>query len=145
MNLKDWIHTLTTHTFHRWKNPHHIKLPGYQYPSAAKYRHRDFAGRVREEPYGDRYLHHYNGELRKLIVACTDEIFEGPDTTTWRRTYVRKVSPLTVRLATWVIDFSYDPQSWNDWWVMLLRAFPAALAMQFVVSKPGPLGQVLVG
>jgi len=56
-------------------------------------------------------------------------MFERTGTTTWRRTYVRKVSPLVVRIATWVIDFSYDPDSWSDWGVQLLRAFPAALAM----------------
>lgn len=102
------------------------------------YRHRDWQSRVTTGPYTDRYIHHYDGRLRKLIVACTDNIFEGPDTSTWRRTYVRKVSPLKVRLATWVIDFTYEPESWGDWGIMLLRAFPAALALQFVVRSHRP-------
>jgi hypothetical protein len=92
--------------------------------------------------YDDRYLHQSDGRLRKLIVATTDDIFKAPGTTTWRRTYIRKTSPLTVRLATWVIDFTYDPKSWEDWWVMLLRTFPAAIAMQFSVSLCDPHGSL---
>jgi hypothetical protein len=84
----------------------------------------------------DRYLHHQTGYLRNLIVQAVDEIFEAPGTSTWQRTYVRQVSPLKVRIATWVIDFTYDPESWNDWGVMLLRAFPAAIAMSILVSSP---------
>lgn len=117
----------------RWKNPQHIRLPAYRYTTNKIYRHRDFAGREKKGPYEDRYLHEKDGRLRKLIVATTDGIFAAPGTTTWRRTYVRKTSPLTVRVATWVIDFTYDPKSWGDWGVLLLRTFPAALAMQFLV------------
>ena len=130
-----WQHIFSSVTFYRvTTKPHHVQLPGYIYNSERIYRHRDFAGRVKQGPYEDRYLHHSDGKLRRLIVACTDDIFQAPGTSTWRRTYIRKVSPLRVRLATWVIDFSYDPKSWEDWWAMLLRAFPAALAVQFVVS-----------
>jgi hypothetical protein len=71
-----------------------------------------------------------------MYVACVDDIYEGPGTSTWKRTYVRKVAPLKVRIATWIIDFSYDPQSWEDWGIMVLRTFPAALAMALVVSFP---------
>ncbi|KAK3936410.1 hypothetical protein QBC46DRAFT_419300 [Diplogelasinospora grovesii] len=134
MNLLGTWHIFSTGGMsYRWMRPEHYKAPGYRYQSQLTYRHRDKAGRVRDKlPYEDRYIHHYDGKLRKLIVACTDEIFVNQSTSTWRRTYVRKVSPLTVRLATWVIDFTYDPASWEDWWVMLLRAFPAAMAMQCV-------------
>lgn len=86
-------------------------------------------------PRSDRYLSHIDGRLRNLIVQCTDDIFEAPGNATWKRTYIRKVSPLKARAATWVIDFSYDPESWNDWWVMVLRAFPAAIAMSLCVSN----------
>lgn len=41
---------------------------------------------------------------------------------------------MKVRIATWVIDFAYDPKSWKDWGIMVLRALPAALAMNLVVS-----------
>lgn len=135
MNLKAWQHILgPQNLYRRWTYTHYIKLPGWKYDSSQTFRHRDNAGRVKQGPLEDRYLHHVEGRLRKLIVACSDDLFEGPDNTTWRRTYIRMVSPLRVRIATWVIDFSYDPKSWDDWWIMLLRALPAAFAMSFFVS-----------
>ncbi|KAI1424996.1 hypothetical protein F5Y12DRAFT_784935 [Xylaria sp. FL1777] len=137
MQLKSWQHIFNTSGLtRRWIYTHYIKLPGWVYDvpqgGPQMFRHRDFAGRVRIVPLEDRYLHHGDGSLRKLIVSCTDELLEGADTTTWRRTYLRKVSPLKVRIATWVIDFSYDPKSWDDWWIQLLRCLPAAFAMSFV-------------
>jgi hypothetical protein len=69
-----------------------------------------------------------------MYVACSDEIYDGPGTSTWKRTYIRKVASHKIRFATWVIDFSYDPKSWADWGVMILRAFPAAIAMTFWAS-----------
>ena len=136
MNLKTWTHIFGPQKLTwRWRFVNFVKLPGYQYTSTKMFRHRDFAGRVKEGPMEDRYLHHEDGSLRKLIVATSDELFEGADNTTWRRTYIRMVSPLRVRIATWVIDFSYDPKSWDDWWVMLLRALPAAFATSLFVSQ----------
>lgn len=142
VHLKDWLHIFTSNTSFRWRRVHHYQEPGYVYDvvggSAAQqpqFRHRDFAGRVCNKPLSDRYLHHHDGYLRKLIVQTTDDIFEGPDTVTWRRTYVRKMAPLKVRIATWVIDFSYDPDSWSDWSIMVARALPAAIAMTLCVSE----------
>jgi len=66
-----------------------------------------------------------------LIVQCTDDIFEGPGNSTWQRTYIRNVSPLKSRIATWVLDFGHDPESWADWTFMILRALPASIAMTF--------------
>ncbi|KAK0746920.1 hypothetical protein B0T18DRAFT_391280 [Schizothecium vesticola] len=58
----------------------------------------------------DRYIHPLDGKLRRLIVQSTDKIFDAQGLVTWPRTYVRKVSPLGARLATWpnVLDFSYN-------------------------------------
>lgn len=137
--LKGRRHYFTPGVVWRWKNPVLYKQPGYVYRNGeAKLRHRDYAMRVYYKPRSDRYLHHNDGYLRNMYVACTDEIFEGPSTSTWRRTFVQKVGPLKVRIATWVIDFSYDPESWNDWGIMVLRALPAALTMSFVVSYYDP-------
>ncbi|KAK0636050.1 hypothetical protein B0T17DRAFT_587350 [Bombardia bombarda] len=132
VNLMDWKHVFSSPTSYRIRNPNHYQKPGWVYQDEQKYRHRDFAGRVCFKPLSDRYLHHHDGYLRNLIVQCTDDLFSAPSNSTWRRTYVRKVSPLKVRLATWVIDFSYDPESWEDWWIMFLRALPAAIAMTLV-------------
>ncbi|KAK5997559.1 hypothetical protein PT974_02922 [Cladobotryum mycophilum] len=120
----------------RWLYPFLYQEPGYVYDKDKKdpredYPHRDFAGRLVRAARSDRYLHHNDGRLRKLYVACTDEIYDGPGTSTWRRAYIHKVAPLRVRIATWIVDGNYDHSSWNDWGIMVLRAFPAALAMGF--------------
>ncbi|KAH7160584.1 hypothetical protein B0J13DRAFT_494260 [Dactylonectria estremocensis] len=128
--LKGSFHFSEPRTVYRWRNPRLYQKPGYVFnDSGREFRHRDYAGRVSHKTRSDRYLHHNDGYLRNLYVACTDEIYTGAGSSTWRRTYVRKVAPLKVRIATWVIDFSYDPSSWEDWGIMILRAVPASLAM----------------
>lgn len=141
-HLKTWGHIFssTTETRFRWKRPHHYQDPNFRYASAAIFRHRDYAGRVREEPQGDRYLHALDGNLRKLIVQCTDGLFTAPGTTTWRRTYVRRVSPLTVRVATWVIDYKDKPEGPADYAVLLGRTVVASVAMFFTVSPANSSG-----
>ncbi|KAH7144513.1 hypothetical protein B0J13DRAFT_595923 [Dactylonectria estremocensis] len=112
VNLMGRAHFFESRTVYRWRNPSVYQQPGHT--------------------RSDRYLHHNDGYLRNLHVACTDDIYTGSGNSTWKRTYVRKVTPLKVRLATWVVDFSYDPESWADWSIMILRALPAAFAMTFV-------------
>lgn len=70
-----------------------------------------------------------------MYVAATDEIYDAKGTSTWKRTYIQTVAPWKVRIATWVVDFTYDPESWGDWWMMVARALPAALFMNLVVSR----------
>jgi hypothetical protein len=118
----------------RWTSVHHYQKPGWRFQAQGKFRHRDFASRVSYKPLSDRYIHPNDGYLRKMIVQSADDIYNGPGNSTWQRTYVRKMAPLKVRIATWVVDFSYDPESWEDWWIMFLRSLPAAIAMTLVVS-----------
>ncbi|KAJ4101004.1 hypothetical protein NW769_010663 [Fusarium oxysporum] len=133
VKLKGSKHFFDSRSIYRWRNPVLYQKPGYTYTSSeVKMRYRDYAGRVSFKPRSDRYLHHNDGYLRNMYVACVDAIYEGPGTSTWKRTYVRKVAPMKVRIATWIIDFSYDPKSWEDWGIMVLRTFPAAIAMALV-------------
>ncbi|KAL1844356.1 hypothetical protein VTJ49DRAFT_35 [Mycothermus thermophilus] len=132
IHLTAWIHIFKAPLSFRWTFVHYYKQPGWVYEDQTIYRHRDFAGRVARKPKSDRYLHHQDGHLRNLIVQCTDDIFEAPHNATWQRTYIRKVSPLKSRIATWVVDFTHDPDGWDDWGIMVLRALPAAFAMTFM-------------
>lgn len=135
VKLKGSKHFFESRSIYRWRNPVLYQKPGYNFTNnEVKIRHRDYAGRVSFKPRSDRYLHHNDGYLRNMYVACVDDIYEGLGTSTWKRTYVRKVAPMKVRIATWIIDFSYDPQSWGDWGIMVLRTLPAAIAMALVVS-----------
>ncbi|KAG8353747.1 hypothetical protein FVEN_g8317 [Fusarium venenatum] len=139
VKLKGSKHFFEPRSIYRWRNPVLYQKPGYNYTNnEAKIRHRDYAGRVEYKTRSDRYLHSNDGHLRNMYVACVDDIYEGPGTSTWKRTYVRKVAPLKVRIATWIIDFSYDPQSWEDWGIMVLRTFPAAIAMMLVFWEGKP-------
>lgn len=90
--------------------------------------------RVLTGPMEDKYLSPYDGRLVKLHVQTTDELYNAPGTTTWRRTYIRNVAPMNVRIATWTIDFSNDPQSWKDWGMILLRFIPSSFVLTFFVS-----------
>jgi hypothetical protein len=144
VKLKGSMHFFNPRSVYRWGNPVLYQKPGYNFTDGeTKMRHRDYAGRVSFKIRSDCYLDYNDGYLLNMCVAATDNIFEGPGTSTWKRTYVRKVAPMKVRIATWVIDFAYDPQSWKDWGIMLLRALPAAIAMALVVSCP-PLQAIVV-
>ncbi|KAJ4186295.1 hypothetical protein NW759_016951 [Fusarium solani] len=133
VKLKGSMHFFDPRSVYRWGNPVVYQKPGYNFTDGeTKMRHRDYASRVSFKTRSDCYLDHNDGYLLDMCVAATDNIFEGPGTSTWKRTYVRKVAPMKVRIATWVIDFAYDPQSWEDWGIMLLRALPAAIAMALV-------------
>ncbi|KAK6523505.1 hypothetical protein TWF281_001485 [Arthrobotrys megalospora] len=135
--LKTSSHIFDPQTNFRKMGVHFIKEAGYVYQSTEKFRHRDYLGRVFEGPQFDRYLHHKTGKLRKLIVSCTDDIYQGAGTSTWRRTYVRSQAGLKVRIATWVVDYSKDPNDWETWFTQLLKAFPAAFGMTFCFFAVG--------
>jgi hypothetical protein len=107
--------------------------PAFQYDSNQNYRHRDGMDRVCVFQMDDRYLSPYNGHLAKLHVQATDQLYDDQGTTTWRRTYIRSVAPLSNRIATWPIDFAVDPQSWKDWGIILLKFIPASFALTFCV------------
>jgi hypothetical protein len=134
VHLKGIFHFFNPDTRYRFKYPHLYQLPAYQYDSIQSYRHRDSMGRVSNNQMDDRYLSPWDGHLAKLHVQATDALYDAPGTTTWRRTYIRNVAPLNVRIATWVIDFSDDPNSWKDWGWILLRFIPSSFALTFFVS-----------
>ncbi|KAH7323492.1 hypothetical protein BKA65DRAFT_567230 [Rhexocercosporidium sp. MPI-PUGE-AT-0058] len=133
VHLKGIFHFFDLDTRFRFKYPHLYQLPAFQYGSSQSCRHRDSMHRVFTGPLDDRYLSPWDGHLAKLHVQATDELYDAPGTTTWRRTYIRSVAPLNVRIATWVIDFSADPKSWKDWGLILLRFVPASFALTFLV------------
>ena len=91
--------------------------------------------RLRVFQMDDRYISPYDGHLAKLHVQATDQLYDSQGTTTWRRTYIRSVAPMSFRIATWPIDFAVDPQSWKDWGIIFLKFIPASFALTFFVSN----------
>jgi hypothetical protein len=149
----------------RARRVHHYLAPSHAYQLAtapgapgvsttsgkAVLRHRDYVRR--EEVYDpadgsrwpravrDRYLHHDDGKLRSLIVACSDPVWDaavsGSTGATWRRTYARPQAALKVRIAAWVID--YSPKRNCSWYCIELLKTPVAMAgMMMVVSEATP-------
>ncbi|KAF3105133.1 hypothetical protein TWF594_005718 [Orbilia oligospora] len=130
------------HSIFRWGTFDWVQNPAYIYDDTIQYRYRDFAARVCEKPLHERYLDHDDGRLRKLTVACVDDIYQAPGTSTWRRTYVRNVSELKVRIATWIIDYDENPGTWKTYGIQVVRAFLASMLMVFLVWETGSNGSV---
>ncbi len=125
----------------RVRRPHAYLDASWEYlvESPQALRHRDQAGRVRLGlTAADRYLHAIDGKLRRLLVACSDNIWHaaeaGRSGATWRRTYLRNVGHLRTRMMSWVVDYS-EKRDCTWYWSELLKACPAILGLMFVVSR----------
>jgi len=103
----------------------------------ANFRHRDCDRRETMHRLTDRYIHHHEGKLRTLMVACSDDVWAAAMSkrsgSTWRRTYVRKMAPFRVRIVSWVVDFSKS-RSCGWYCVELLKSIPATIVMTALVS-----------
>ena len=65
------------------------------------FRHLDVFHRKYEGLVDDQFLDPLDGRVRRLIVQATGPLYDTENDTTWRRTYVRNVSPKLIRLAWW--------------------------------------------
>jgi hypothetical protein len=117
--LKQKLKWIDSHFFHpnawfSWSAPHSYQIPGRYYsitspckPEGDKkpvLRHRDAFRREHEGLEEDQYLHPLNGKVQKLVVQSTKATYNQGNNTTWRRTYMRNVSPYIVRLAYWPLS-----------------------------------------
>jgi len=111
-------------------------MPGYIYDILDDRRHRDVMQRVWKGAVDDRYLSPWDGHVAKLVVQATDEVYSAPNNVTWRRTFVRNVSPIMLRLANWPISsVTVDATQWTDqeWTSVCLKWLPACVALMAVV------------
>lgn len=125
-------------TTFRWKHPRYYQLPGLEFVSKIIARHRDSMQRVWTGTEDDRYLSPYDGHVAKLVVQATQEIYEGTQNSTWRRTFIRNVSPVYLQLA----NFPYtsvptDSALWtsSDWAMVAAKWIPACAGMLCCVSS----------
>lgn len=58
------------------------------------------------------YLSSWDGKVSKLVVQATDEIYDNNITSTYRRTFIRNIAPMYLRLANWPFNH-VDPNN-ND-------------------------------
>jgi hypothetical protein len=113
-------------------------MPGRTYETVNIFRHRDAMRRVWKGYEDERYLRPEDGRAVDLIVQSTDDIYDGPSNSTWRRTYVRNISAFIVRVAHWPVrNVPNDPKKWTqrDWTTVCLWWIPASVCLLLVVSS----------
>lgn len=171
--VKSWLHWTNKRRFHRdavfsTRAPGSYQAPSEDYRSAqataAQYKHLDVFRRGKVSRRDDYYLDPLNGKLRKLFVQTIDEVYErNSDSHSWRRTYIRNISPRLIRLAWW--PFANAPTSrsshrlkvhglsrvnsrttgWDQshWTQVGLRWLPACIGLLIVMCVPQDVeGQV---
>jgi hypothetical protein len=113
-------------------------MPGMSFVSTTPARHRDIMQRVWEGTEDDRYLSPWDGHVAKLVVQAAQDVYDGAQNSTWRRTFIRNVSPIYLQLANFPFStVPTDPGVWtgNDWAMVGLKWIPTCLGMLCVVSS----------
>lgn len=86
----------------------------------------------------DFYLSPTDCHLAKLMVQCSQEVFDANPNSTWRRTFVRDVSPWLLRVANWVlrsIPNEDRPMTTEEISTVAAKWLPANIAILFLVSE----------
>ncbi|EDU46851.1 hypothetical protein PtrSN002B_008479 [Pyrenophora tritici-repentis] len=141
--LKGYAHIFSPWTNAKWGFPNFYRKPGFGYQKLAQYRHRDFMDRIHEGDLDDRYISSWDGMVSKLVVQATDDIYENNTGSTYRRTFIRNVSPIYMRLANWPFNH-IDPtknngKPTNDELIKLCaKWFLASCAITMFISSPSP-------
>lgn len=52
----------------------------------------------------DYYLSPFDCHLAKLVVQSAQEVYDAKPNSTWRRTFIRNMSPYILRVANWVLE-----------------------------------------
>ena len=58
------------------------------------------------------YISSWDGKVSKLVVQTVDQIYDEKLTSTYRRTFIRNIAPLYLRLANW--PFNHVNPNNND-------------------------------
>jgi hypothetical protein len=101
MQLKGYAYIFSPFTNAKWAFPNFYRKPGLGYQKLAQHRHRDVLDREWEGDYDDRYISSWDGKVSKLVVQAVDDIYENNTGSTYRRTFIRNVAPVYMRLANW--------------------------------------------
>jgi hypothetical protein len=107
--LKGYRHILDPWTTVKFQFPNFYRKPGLGYQKLAQHRHKDIFDREWTGDYDDRYISTWDGRVSKLVVQAVDEIYDNNVTATYRRTFIRNIAPLYMRLANWPfnhVDYS---------------------------------------
>jgi hypothetical protein len=125
MRLKAAFRWMNPNFFHAaawysWMPPHSYQLPGFYYaelgsePRNQTRNHRDVFRRKYAGFEDDRFIDPLDGRVARLVVQAKQNIYDQPNDTTWRRTYIENVSPYIIRLAYWPMAYLTDGDKVND-------------------------------
>ena len=112
-------------------------VPGIYRAAHEKQHHRDVMARPRHFSPEDYYLSPFDGHLAKLVVQSAQEVYDAKPNSTWRRTFVRNMSPFMLRVANWVLetvpleDRSMTPE---EILVLIAKWIPASALLLIIVS-----------
>ncbi|OAL01785.1 hypothetical protein IQ06DRAFT_346405 [Phaeosphaeriaceae sp. SRC1lsM3a] len=140
LRLKGYMHLFDPFTVFKWQFPNFYRKPGLGYQKISQHRHRDVFDRQWTGDYDDRYLSAWDGRVSKLVVQAVDDIYDNNVTSTYRRTFIRNISPLYMRLANWPfnhIDYAKNggPTS-EDYPMLCLKWFVTSCIITLVISSP---------
>lgn len=85
----------------------------------------------------DYYLSPTDHHLAKLMVQCSQEVFDANPNSTWRRTFVRDASPLLLRVANWAlrsIPNEDRPMTGEEIAIVGAKWIPASVSLLILVS-----------
>ncbi|KAJ9606942.1 hypothetical protein H2200_008953 [Cladophialophora chaetospira] len=142
MHQKGYRNFWSTRTVYRFRKAVHLhQRPGHAYASGATHRHRDAVNRVVNKIEEDRFIQ-IDRHIERMMVQCTDEIYEGPRNSTWRRTFVRNMAPWAIRIANWPLNTTpIDAKHWsNEDWMWIIVKWPVScVLLVFTLLKVGSL------
>lgn len=110
-------------------------MPGHVY-EREHVRHRDSMRRVKIDREEDNYLSPFDGHLATLVVQSTDDIYNGPANSTWRRTYMQHVTPRTIRLANRLVGNAPSElknKQGKEKWKAVKKWAPTCLTLLFLL------------
>lgn len=121
-----------------WASPNSYQPAGKSYTARIHWRHRDAMRRLWNGVEDDRYLNPIDGRVKDLVVQTINEIYDGPANSTWRRTYIRNVSSIIVRVAQWPFtEVPTDSTQWSSehWRIVGLWWLPTCISLLVVVCS----------
>jgi hypothetical protein len=137
MHQKGYRNMCMPRTTYRWKKFRtHQKAP-LMYANQTVHRHKDAARRVYTGIEEDRFLLHSDSHLARMMVQCTDDIYAADPNSTWRRTFIRNISPRPIRVANWPHNnVPPNRKAWTerDWAVVGMKWPVACFGLSFAVS-----------
>jgi hypothetical protein len=108
------------------------------YDSTQQAHHRDVMGREYTGQRDYRYISPNDGKIKTLVVHCIDDILRGPGNGTWKRTYIRNVTPVFYRVAMWPLNHldlrEGTLQRPEDWALVIVKWIPTCILLTIGVS-----------